>query len=215
MSILAELKSKFWLDWEMCRNNALFVLPILMSHLCSFKRTWRFRDVSPMYIYIYIYIYIYNVMEVLMVYRLSSLEMDTVIQVQIHDEAVCISHCSNTLGKIMHPTILSLQLWINSRADWALLPWYDSQSNRMKSNFKPVNSTEKIDLVSHPAYADGLLNTLIYIDIYTHIYIHTYTCTHSYIYIYIYILLDLSLIVRNINYIPTSTNLGPTGFANT
>ena len=50
MSIFAELKSKLWLDWEMCRNNALFELPILMSLLCSFKWTWRFWDVSPMYL---------------------------------------------------------------------------------------------------------------------------------------------------------------------
>ena len=28
MSIFAELKSKLWFDWEMCRNNALFKLPI-------------------------------------------------------------------------------------------------------------------------------------------------------------------------------------------
>ena len=45
MSMFAELKSKLWLDWEMCRNNALFKLPILMSLLCSFK-----RDVSPMHL---------------------------------------------------------------------------------------------------------------------------------------------------------------------
>ena len=31
MSIFAELKSKLWLDWEMCRNNALFKLPIFVS----------------------------------------------------------------------------------------------------------------------------------------------------------------------------------------
>ena len=37
---------------------------------------------------------------------LSSLEMDTVMQVQILNEAVCISHNPNTLGKNMNPIIL-------------------------------------------------------------------------------------------------------------
>ena len=32
--------------------------------------------------------------------------MDTVTQVQILDETDCISHCTNTLGKGMNPTIL-------------------------------------------------------------------------------------------------------------
>ena len=36
-------------DWEICWNSALFKLPILMSLLCSFKRTWMFRNVSPIY----------------------------------------------------------------------------------------------------------------------------------------------------------------------
>ena len=34
-------------------------------------------------------------------------KMDTVIQVQILNEAVCVSHFSNTLGKSMNPTIFS------------------------------------------------------------------------------------------------------------
>ncbi len=33
--------------------------------------------------------------------------MDTVTQVQILDEAVCISHSANILGKTMYPTIPS------------------------------------------------------------------------------------------------------------
>ena len=41
---------------------------------------------------------------------LPSKKMDTVEQVQILDEAVCISHCANTFGKGMNP-IISLQLW--------------------------------------------------------------------------------------------------------
>ena len=32
--------------------------------------------------------------------------MDTASQIQMLDEAVCISHCTNTLGTGMYPTIL-------------------------------------------------------------------------------------------------------------
>ena len=39
------------------------------------------------------------------VQSLSSLEMDTVTQVQILDETDCISHSTNTLGKGMNPII--------------------------------------------------------------------------------------------------------------
>ena len=46
-------------------------------------------------------------MEVSVVWLLSSLEMDTVTRVQILDEAVCISHSTNTIGKGMYPTILT------------------------------------------------------------------------------------------------------------
>ena len=58
-------------------------------------------------------------MEAHMVLLLSSLETDTVIWFQILLKAVCISHCTNTLGKSMNPTIL-LPAMANSRADWAL-----------------------------------------------------------------------------------------------
>ena len=37
-------------------------------------------------------------------------KMDTVTRVQILVEAICISHCTNTLGKGMNLT--SLQLWV-------------------------------------------------------------------------------------------------------
>ena len=43
----------------------------------------------------------------------------TVNQVQIMDEAVYISHSSNTLGKGTNP-IFSLKLWVNNRVDKAL-----------------------------------------------------------------------------------------------
>ena len=41
-------------------------------------------------------------------------------QVWMLRKAVCISHCSNTLGKGMHPSILSLLLSGNIRVDWGL-----------------------------------------------------------------------------------------------
>ena len=45
-------------------------------------------------------------MEVPVVQLLSSLEMDTATRVQMLDEADCISHCTNTLGKGMNQIIL-------------------------------------------------------------------------------------------------------------
>ena len=44
--------------------------------------------------------------DVLVVKRLSLLELDLATRVQIRDEAVYISQSANTLGKGMHPTIL-------------------------------------------------------------------------------------------------------------
>ena len=46
--------------------------------------------------------------EMIVVYRLSSKEMDTATRVQILDEAVCISHSANTIWKGIHLTILPL-----------------------------------------------------------------------------------------------------------
>ena len=54
-----------------------------------------------------------------MVQWLSSKKMDIAKRVQILDEAVCISHSVNILGKGMNP-IFSLKLWINNRTYWAL-----------------------------------------------------------------------------------------------
>ena len=51
-------------------------------------------------------------MEVPVVQWLSSWEMDTVTRIQILDETNCISHSTNTLGKLF-----SFQLWINSWAN--------------------------------------------------------------------------------------------------
>ena len=51
------------------------------------------------------------------------------------------------LGKLWIQ-LFSLQLWVNSRADWVLQPWWG----------KPVKLRLKIDLVSYPARAEGLVN---------------------------------------------------------
>ena len=48
----------------------------------------------------------HSFMEALVVWRLLSLEMVTVAQVQILDKAVSLSHSANTLGKGMNPNIL-------------------------------------------------------------------------------------------------------------
>ena len=51
-----------------------------------------------------------------------------------------------------------LYLLANSRADWLLQPWLGNQSRKMKT----LNSNLlllKIDLVSHPTHAEGLVNT--------------------------------------------------------
>ena len=45
-------------------------------------------------------------MEVPVVWLLSSQEMDMATRVQILDQADCISHSTNTLGKGMNPIIL-------------------------------------------------------------------------------------------------------------
>ena len=42
-----------------------------------------------------------------------------------------------------------------SMADWALKPWHGNQSRR-KIKFKPVKLQLKLDLVTHPANAEGL-----------------------------------------------------------
>ena len=43
--------------------------------------------------------------------------------------------------------LFSLQLWVNSRADWFLLPWWGNWSRRRKTlNSKLLNSTKKLTL---------------------------------------------------------------------
>ena len=51
------------------------------------------------------------------------------------------------------------QLWVNCRTDWVLQPWWDNLYGRTKTlNSNLLNSAKKIDLVSYPARAEGLVN---------------------------------------------------------
>ena len=52
------------------------------------------------------------------------------------------------------------------------------------SEFKPVKLHLKIDLVSHPARAEGLVN-MIYIYIYIYICINMFICIYNYVCMYI------------------------------
>ena len=74
--------------------------------------------------------------------------MDTATRVQILDETDCISHSTNTLGEGMNPIILP--------------PAMVRQLVKEKENseFKPVKLRLKIDLVSYPARAEGLVNSI-------------------------------------------------------
>ena len=76
--------------------------------------------------------------------------MDPATRVQILDEAVCISHSSNTLEKCINQTIPS----IVGQTDSLTLVWQPVKKEI--SEFKPVKIRLKIDLVSQPARAEGL-----------------------------------------------------------
>ena len=62
--------------------------------------------------------------------------MDMVTQVQIPDEAVCFSLCTNALSK-RHESIFSPLQWKINRVDSALYTWYGNQSREGKTEFKP------------------------------------------------------------------------------
>ena len=61
--------------------------------------------------------------------------------------------------------LFSLQLWVNSRADWDLTALVKQPvKEKENSKLKPVKTPlKKIDLMSHPARAEGLINTYIYV----------------------------------------------------
>ena len=73
--------------------------------------------------------------------------------------------------------LFSLQLWVNSRADWVLQPWWGNWSRRRKTlNSNLVNSAKKIDFVLYPARAVGLGKYgyhLEYSDYWPHFYCYT------------------------------------------
>ena len=60
--------------------------------------------------------------------------------------------------------LFSLQLRLNSRTDCVIRAWLGNQSWRRKTKFKPVKLCLKIDRVSHPVRAEGMVNTYIYIQ---------------------------------------------------
>ena len=78
--------------------------------------------------------------------------MDTATQVQILDETDCISHITNTLGKGINPIILppALGTIVGQNSFFSL--------GEENSEFKPVKLCLKIDPVSYPARAEGLVN---------------------------------------------------------
>ena len=83
-----------------------------------------------------------------------------------------------TFGKIkIQP--FSLQLWVNSRANWALSPCYGNQSRRKNSIFKPVRLRLEIDLVLHPAH-DGRVE-YIYIYICVCVCVCVFTCARAHV----------------------------------
>ena len=91
---------------------------------------------------------------------LSSQEMDTATRVQILDETDCISHSTNTLGKgmnliILPPAMGKQQGRLGSSAQVRQLI-----QEKDNSKFKPLKLRLKIDLVSYPARAEGLVNMI-------------------------------------------------------
>ena len=54
--------------------------------------------------------------------QLSLYEMEPANRVQILDEAVCISHCTNVLEKGKNSSFF----FYNNTADWVLQPWLDN-----------------------------------------------------------------------------------------
>ena len=84
--------------------------------------------------------------------------MDAAIRVQILDEADCISHCTNSLGKDMNPSILPPAI---SRLNFLTLVWqlvYEKEN----FEFEPVKLRLKTDPVSHPVRAERLVNTYLW-----------------------------------------------------
>ena len=86
--------------------------------------------------------------------------MDTATRVQILAATNCISHSTNTLGKGMNPIILPPAMGkIVGQTRFFSLGEATSLEEE-NSEFKLVKLRLKIDLVSHPARAEGLVNII-------------------------------------------------------
>ena len=93
--------------------------------------------------------------------------MDTDTWIQILDEAVCISHNVNTLAKSMNTTILTPAMGKIVGQTGSLALVWQPVHEKENSEFKPVKLRIKnIYFVLHPARAEGLVDTYIYIHIY-------------------------------------------------
>ncbi len=101
-------------------------------------------------------------MEVPVVQSLSPQEMNTATQVQILDDTDCISHSTNTLGKGMNPIILPPAMGKQQDRIGSSALVRQLVQEKENSEFKPVKLRLKIDLVSYPVRAEGLVNSIIY-----------------------------------------------------
>ena len=79
-------------------------------------------------------------------------------RVQILDKTDCISHSTNTLGKGMNPIILSPAMGKQQGRLGSSALMRQLVQEKENSKFRPVKLHLKIDLVSYPARAEGLVN---------------------------------------------------------
>ena len=64
-----------------------------------------------------------------------------------------------SLGKVWI-LLFAFQLWVNSKADWVLEPWYGNWSRRRKTlNSNLLNSVKQIDLESLPPNVEEVVST--------------------------------------------------------
>ena len=112
------------------------------------------------HIYIYIYIYIEREREIdvriVMVIWLSSYKMNTATRVQIHGRGCFVFHKALIPLEKAWIQLFSYQLWVNSRADWALHPWYGNQSRKRKTLNSNLLTSIENDLIPHSARGEGL-----------------------------------------------------------
>ena len=80
--------------------------------------------------------------------------MDTVTRVQILFKAVYILHGANTFGKLMNPTIPLPAMDRQGSLNLVWQPIYEKEN----SKFRSVKHCLKINLVSHLAGSEGLIN---------------------------------------------------------